>query len=270
TFYKRGRGHFMIDINKIIDLKTLQQIQDRFSEATGLAAIAVDINGNYITKGSNFTDFCMKYTRGSTEGLRRCVKCDNECTGTYYCHAGLMDFSSDLVINGEKVGAIIGGQVLPKPPDEEEFRKIARELGINESDYINALRQVPIKDEKSIHAAASLLADIVNMMINLKYIEAINQKKVEVFNAELSSVTVDINNIKSSTDDLENIASMENILSINAMIEASRAGQAGASFAIVAREMGELSKKSAGVYDKIQDFAQHVSDAVNRMNKVVL
>ena len=59
----------------------LQEIQDLFSDATGLAAIAVDMEGNYITKGSNFTDFCMKYTRGSEEGRRRCVKCDNECTG---------------------------------------------------------------------------------------------------------------------------------------------------------------------------------------------
>lgn len=260
----------MIDINNVIDAKTLQQIQDKFSDATGLAAIAVDMKGNYITKGSNFTDFCMKYTRGSAEGQRRCIKCDNECTGTYYCHAGLMDFASDLVINGEKVGAIIGGQVLPNEPDEDHFRKIARELGINEDEYIKALHKVPIKSEKSIHASASLLADVVNLLINLKYIESINKKKVDVFNSELSSVTSDIKGIKTSTSELEDIASMENILSINAMIEASRAGQAGTSFAIVAREMGELSKKSTNVYSKIIDFAEQVATSVNRMNKVEL
>lgn len=260
----------MIDIHKVIDTKTLQQLQDTFSDATGLAAIAVDTNGNYITEGSNFTDFCMKYTRGSQEGLRRCVKCDKEGKGAYYCHAGLMDFSSDLIIDGEKVGAIIGGQVLPKEPDEAQFRQIARELGVDENEYIAALHRVPVKDEKSIQASAALLSDVVNLLINLKYIENMNKKKVEVFQSELSSVTDDINNIKSSTEDLEDIASMENILSINAMIEASRAGQAGASFAIVAREMGELSKKSADVYVSIKDFAQQVSESVTRMNHVTL
>ncbi len=35
----------MIDIKKFIDLKALQSIQDQFSEATGLAAIAVDCRG---------------------------------------------------------------------------------------------------------------------------------------------------------------------------------------------------------------------------------
>ena len=92
-------------------MNKLQEIQNNFSEATGLAAIAVGKNGEYITEGSNFTDFCMKYTRGSKEGNRRCVKCDNECSGTYFCHAGLMDFSVDIVVNGEKMGAITGMSV---------------------------------------------------------------------------------------------------------------------------------------------------------------
>ena len=110
-----------------MSVKLLQDIQNQFSDATGLAAIAVDKNGNYLTEGSNFTDFCMKYTRGNREGLRRCVKCDNECSGTYRCHAGLMDFSVDIAISGEKLGKMIGGQVLPESPDEEKFAALARE-----------------------------------------------------------------------------------------------------------------------------------------------
>lgn len=34
-----------------------------------------------------------------------------------------MDFSIDIMIGKEKVGSVIGGQVLPSEPDEEEFRK---------------------------------------------------------------------------------------------------------------------------------------------------
>lgn len=100
-------------------MNEFQRIQDLFSDATGLAAIAVDSQGEYISRGSNFTDFCMKYTRGNAEGLKRCEKCDREGKGSYFCHAGLMDFAADLMINGEKVGAVIGGQVLPQKPDPE-------------------------------------------------------------------------------------------------------------------------------------------------------
>ena len=163
-----------MELKDFMDLSKLQKIQDAFSDATGLAAIAVGKNGEYITEGSNFTDFCMKYTRNSVEGNRRCVKCDNECTGTYYCHAGLMDFAFDIMLNDEKVGAIIGGQVLPSEPDDEQFRQTARELGIDEDAYVAALHQVPISSEKRIRAAAELLGDIVNQLVNLEYFRHIN------------------------------------------------------------------------------------------------
>ena len=56
-----------MELKDFMDLSKLQKIQDAFSDATGLAAIAVGKNGEYITEGSNFTDFCMKYTRNSVE-----------------------------------------------------------------------------------------------------------------------------------------------------------------------------------------------------------
>ena len=84
-------------LTDFMDISQLQKIQDSFSDATGLAAIAVDNDGNYITKGSNFTDFCMKLTRGCPEGAKRCQKCDATGHGTYECHAGLMDFYIDIV-----------------------------------------------------------------------------------------------------------------------------------------------------------------------------
>lgn len=64
-----------MELKEFMDISKLQKIQDNFSDATGLAAIAVGNDGQYLTEGSNFTDFCMKYTRGSKEGNRRCVKC---------------------------------------------------------------------------------------------------------------------------------------------------------------------------------------------------
>ncbi|MCM1055817.1 MAG: PocR ligand-binding domain-containing protein [Bacteroides sp.] len=257
----------MLNIRDFVDVESFQKIQDKFSDATGLAAIAVDAEGNYLTKPSNFTDFCMKYTRGSAEGQRRCVKCDNECSGTYYCHAGLMDFSVDLTINGEKVGAIIGGQVLPAPPDEEKFRGIARELGINESSYIDALRRVPVRSEKIIQSAADLLGTIMNMLVNFKYLQTTNSNQVKVFNDELGGITENIKSAKGLMNDLHNTATTEHILSINANIEAAKAGSSGVGFAVVAREIGELSKQSGSVYDEIERLVDKIQTSVDRIVK---
>ena len=256
----------MIDIRKFVDMKQLQQLQDTFSDATGLAAITVGADGKYLTEGSNFTDFCMRYTRQSEEGARRCEKCDNECTGTYFCHAGLMDFSNDIIVNGEKIGAVIGGQVLPKEPDEEQFRQIARELNIDEDTYIKALKKVPVRDEKNIRASAALLGTIINMLVNLRYLQHVNGDRIEVFNSELSGITRNVNKAKSLMGELHNTATMEHILSLNANIEAAKAGKAGVGFAVVAREIGELSKQSGSVYDEIERLVSEIQDSVDKID----
>lgn len=257
-------------LRDLIDLGTLQSLQDQFSDATGLAAIAVDAQGEYITKGSNFTEFCMKYTRGCEEGMRRCVKCDTECSGTYFCHAGLMDFSSDIVVDGEKLGAVIGGQVLPAEPDEDRFRLIARELGVDEEGYLQALRKVPVRTEKSIRAAAGLLGSVVNQLVNAEHLKRLNQKKVVVFEAEVGNALASIREMKGKMRDLQQTATMTDLLAINASIEASHAGQAGVGFAIVAREMSSLSKQSASVYKEIEKLVGSVENSVEKMNRVEL
>ena len=248
-----------MELKDFMDLSKLQEIQDAFSDATGLAAIAVDNQGNYLTEGSNFTDFCMKYTRGSLEGNRRCVKCDNECTGTYFCHAGLMDFSVDILVGDEKVGAIIGGQVLPNPPDEEEFRKTAEELSINPDDYIAALRKVPISTETKIRAASSLLGTIVNQLVNLEYFKYINSSSMNTLKSEVLNSTEIIQKINSNTSQLKSIANKQKMLSLNASIEAARSGEAGVGFSVVAKSMQDLSSQSAVIYSEIEQSVEEIT-----------
>lgn len=255
-------------ISDFMDLSLLQEIQDKFSDATGLAAIMVNAEGEYITEGSNFTDFCMKYTRQTSEGAKRCERCDNECTGTYFCHAGLMDFSNDIIVNGEKVGACIGGQVLPEEPDAEKFEQIARELGIDPAKYVAAVNKVPVRSEKVIRAAAGLLGDIVNQIVNQKYLESKSSKILEVMEKEVATSVGSIEVIRDKTKELESIASKQNILALNATIEAARAGEAGVGFAVVANQMGELSKKSAGIYKDIQENSYAVAESIKAMNEV--
>ena len=254
-------------IKDFMDLSQLQNIQDLFSDATGLAAIAVDAEGNYITEGSNFTDFCMKYTRNSPEGMKRCVKCDTECTGTYFCHAGLMDFAADIIVEGEKVGSIIGGQVLPMEPDEEKFREIAKELSIEPDAYIAALRKVPVRAEKSIRAAATMLAEVVNKVVNLEYMKYCDSERLNIFDEELGIATRTVDIINRKTKELEGIAGKQNILALNASIESARAGVAGAGFAVVAKQMGELAGQSAGIHREISEAAKQIKASVVKMNE---
>ena len=256
-------------LKDFMDMEQLQKIQDMFSDATGLAAIAVNQDGEYITEGSNFTDFCMKYTRNSPEGNRRCVKCDNECKGVYYCHAGLMDFASDIIVDGEKLGSIIGGQVLPNEPDLEKFEKIAEELGINPKNYVDAVLKVPVRTEKSIKAAAQLLCDTVNEMANLAYIRFKNAKQIEFIDSDMSNLTSSVKSISDKTKELETIASRQNMLTLNASIEAARAGEVGVGFSVVAKQMGELSRHSSDIYKNIKEASTTIATSIDKINNAI-
>ena len=196
-----------MELKEFMDISKLQKIQDNFSDATGLAAIAVGNDGQYLTEGSNFTDFCMKYTRGSKEGNRRCVKCDNEGSGTYLCHAGLMDFSVDIKVGDEKMGAIIGGQILPEAPDEESFRKTAKELGIDEDEYIAALNKVTISSEEKVRAATNLLELIVNQLVNLEYYKYTNTSMLHALQKKTQESASFVDVINKDTSQLKAISS---------------------------------------------------------------
>ncbi len=255
-----------MELKDFMDLKKLQKIQDDFSDATGLAAIAVGTDGEYLTEGSNFTDFCMKYTRGSEEGNRRCIKCDNECTGTYFCHAGLMDFSVDIMVDDTKVGAIIGGQILPEEPDEEKFRETAAELGIDPDTYISALRKVPVSTEKRIRASANLLGMIVNQLVNLEYYRYSNANQLENVQEEIQRSNILVDEINAKTKNLKDIANRQRMLALNASIEAARCGEAGAGFAVVAKSMQDLSAQSNVLYEEIENSVDEITTTISTLS----
>lgn len=254
-----------MDIREFIDIEELQNLQDKFSDATGLAAIACDENGEYITEGSNFTDFCMKYTRGSQEGGRRCAKCDVEGKGTYTCHAGLLDFNVPIVIEGQKIGNVIGGQILPKAPDEAKFRAIAEEIGVDPDAYVDALHKVPISDEKKIRASAELFGEMVNLMVKTAHASKTENGKLDALSEEINHATDIIETINNNTHSLKSIANKQKMLSLNASIEAARSGEAGVGFAVVAKSMGELSSQSATIYGDIEKSVSEVTDSIVKL-----
>ena len=127
-----------MEIREFADMDKFEDIMNNWAKATGLATVAVGADGKYISGCYNFTDFCIKLTRGSKEGCRRCEKCDREGKGVYHCHAGLIDFGIDLVVEGQKVGSVIGGQVLNNFINAEYSKKINGSIIGSLTDGVNA------------------------------------------------------------------------------------------------------------------------------------
>lgn len=266
-----------MNIRNFIDLEELESIQKAWAGATGLAAIFTDANGEYITGDCNFTDFCIQMTRGTTEGMKRCVDTDQNGLekaglekGCYKCHAGLMDFAYPIKLHatGEVVMTAIGGQALPsdEPVNEEGFRRIAGEIGVNPDSYVEALYRVTMMPEHKIRACADLLGMVIDSFVNQKYEEYCESRRVAIFRENLKEINGVIDRIEDNSKKLTKLASKEGILALNSAIEAARLGTAGASFSVLAKQQSDLSKQSGDIYEQIGNDVNIISDAVEAMN----
>ncbi len=165
-------------LTDLISVDTLQHVQDAFSAMTGMAALTTDADGVPVTKGSNFTDFCMKYARESKDGHIRCEQCDkfgaedswkNGSSTSYYCHAGLIDYAAPILAGGQMVGSFIGGQVLTEPPKKEQIFQIAWELGVKPQDLWAAAQKIRVLEKKEIDTAAEFLFIVANVLSDMAY-----------------------------------------------------------------------------------------------------
>ncbi len=298
-----------ITLLDVIDRRTLQSLQDAFSAATGMAALATDDSGA-VTEGSNFTDFCMNLTRKSRIGCDRCNQCDlkggAEASRTgrpavYYCHGGLMDFAAPVMLNGKHIGSLIGGQVLPEEPDENKFRRIAGEIGVDPDEYIAALRKVKVIPKKQIEAAANLLYQMANALSEVGYQRLVaieNQKGNDDLSSEIATkfseidervngIVEDIQSLEAnfarikesaaasskaveSTDGIvkaiENASTQLTLIGFNASIEAKRAGAAGAGFNVIAQEVRTLADRNTKQANEVENTLNEIKKAITGIN----
>lgn len=254
-------------IQDFCDMAKFEEIMKNWATSTGLATVAVGADGKYISDCYNFTDFCIKLTRGCAEGCRRCEKNDREGKGVYSCHAGLMDFGIPITLDdGTVLGSVIGGQVLPEAPDEEKFRATARELGINEDKYIEALGKVSIKTKAQIEASATLLGDVINMFVRASYATQKNEKLLTNLRSGIQTAAEQIVVANDSTKQIEGYSSRQRMLALNASIEAARAGTAGRGFAVVADEVQKLAQGMAETSTTIKKALNDLTATIESLN----
>lgn len=165
-----------LHIADFVDLDLLQRLQDTFAEAMGVAAVTVDRQGKPITRTSNFCKVCQMI-RSTPVGLARCQRCDAEGGRiahaqqkpyAYKCAGGFLDAAAPLIIDGQYVGCILCGQVIPAD-DPETFIEgiLARNvpLGLPPDELEAELRKIEPLSRERFKAAVEMLSLTANHVI---------------------------------------------------------------------------------------------------------
>lgn len=167
-----------LHLTDLFDMETLQRMQDSFSFAFGISTGISDENGVAVTKHISNCEFCSKYTKKSEEGLKRCQLCDSHGgelamksreVNLYTCHAGLDDYAVPIIVEGQYLGCIFGGQVLHEPLEEEKVRAYAEELGISPEEYVEAAKKIPIMSQEKLKDIADYLYNTTNLLFQMAY-----------------------------------------------------------------------------------------------------
>ncbi len=107
--------------------------------------------------------------------------------------------------------------------------------------------------------------DITNAVSQMQVIK----KSVEETSAVIDQLGEQLQTINTFADTISSIASQTNLLSLNANIEAARAGQAGKGFAVVAQEINQLADQSdtasKQISDKINEILAKANSAMDAM-----
>ncbi len=125
----------------------------------------------------------------------------------------------------------------------------------------------------TLDETSAMVQQNTNNTQNAKELSHKTKSAVVKGNKEMVEMTVAMNEIKDSSDQIskiikviENIAFQTNILALNAAVEAARAGDAGMGFAVVAEEVRDLAQKSS---EAAKDTAKMIKESMGKTDKGV-
>jgi excisionase family DNA binding protein len=168
-----------LQLDDLIDLPTLQAIQNQFAQLVGVAAFITDLEGQPFAPCSRCSAFCQ-IIHSRPEGMAACQESwrsiallDEEGAAIHVCHAGIQYASAPVSVGGRRLGLVTAGQFLTEPPDPQGFRARALatgdRLGISGDALAGAMDSINIISHEQALQITALLQTIANALSGIGY-----------------------------------------------------------------------------------------------------
>ncbi|MEG0842981.1 MAG: PocR ligand-binding domain-containing protein [Romboutsia sp.] len=174
-----------LKLEKVIDFKKWNKLQDSIALVTKMAMVTVDYKGNPVTEHSGCQKFCS-VVRQNKDMVKYCQKCDSRGgleaarinkPYIYLCHYNIVDIAIPIIIDDKYIGAMMAGQIkLSKSSDNDMLEQIttvsSKNLIKNSlGDLKEYYESLPILSYDEVINIANMLFDLCNYLVE----EALNK-----------------------------------------------------------------------------------------------
>ncbi|MBP1673260.1 MAG: histidine kinase [Bacteroidetes bacterium] len=195
---KLGKNPEDIQFFDLFDQDDIQKLQDLFSAANKVSSVIMDLDGNMLTKPSNFTPLCKMIMEKSTNGSPACFAYDQwnkdhkdlNNTTVSPCTLSGYWFETAFISVGENPIAIWQmGQVRSMSYDINQIEEYANKSGIEKTTFLQAFLKAPVVTIYEFENVAKLFFTIANELSekafrNLQLSRQIDE--IEKINSELT------------------------------------------------------------------------------------
>jgi hemerythrin-like metal-binding protein/PAS domain S-box-containing protein len=157
---------------ELVDLDELQGLFTAFCESVGIAAAIIDREGTILVS-ANWQRACTGFHRANPESCKLCIESDTELAlqlqagqdfTMYTCKNGMTDAAAPIIVEGRRLANVFIGQFHLGPPDLDFFRQQAQKFGYPEADYLQAVSEAPVVDEKRMPVILGFLSGFARMV----------------------------------------------------------------------------------------------------------
>ena len=180
-------------------------------------------------------------------------------------HSGIQVTSSttDIAASGRQLEAMVAEQIA----STNEVVATSQEISATSEELVRTMDEVAIMSEETASAADSGQKDLGRMETTMLKLA----DSTTAIGKKLGTIGEKANNINTMVTTITQVADRTNLLSLNAAIEAEKAGEYGAGFAVVAREIRRLADQTAvatlDIEEMVKDMQGSVYSGVMEMDK---
>ncbi len=164
-----------LTLGELVDLDELQKLFSSFCESIGIAAAIIDLKG-VVLASSRWQRACTDFHRVNADSCARCIESDTELAlklqdgaeyTLYQCKNGMTDCASPIIVEGRHLANVFIGQFHVGSPDITFFTRQAKQFGYAEADYLQAIGEAPVMDERRLPVILSFLTGFARMVTTM-------------------------------------------------------------------------------------------------------